>query len=296
MRRWLEQLQTRVDETVARWLKTLRRFPLFALLLDAFDSFNRDGMSLLAASLSYYTLLSLFPLLLLFVSLATFFISEEGALQAVLEIADNYIPGLERELGEILQQVVAQRGSATIVGVLTLVWASSGVFTVLQYALDRAWRVPQARAIWLQQIYSLGVITVLGILFLVSVVTSVFSGEVTAELFGLLNLPPDAGRVFGTLGGFVFAFLAFVILYKLFPHAPVSWGVALRGALFAAILWQIAKFGYEIYLQFFAQFHLVYGSVGAIIGLLLWGYLSASIVLLGAELSATLSRGMKDEG
>jgi membrane protein len=89
----------------------------------------------------------------------------------------------------------------------------------------------------------------------------------------------------GLLGG-ALAFIAFTILYKSFPHAQVKWRDALLAALLAALAWHTAKYLYELYLVHFARFNLVYGSVGAVIGLLLWGYISASIVLFCAELAA----------
>ena len=82
--------------TVARWDKSLRRFSVFALALDTFDAFNRNNLTMLAASLSYYALLTLFPLLLLLISVAPFFISEGDALDTVFKVAHEYLPGAEQ--------------------------------------------------------------------------------------------------------------------------------------------------------------------------------------------------------
>lgn len=288
MRRWLEQLQIRFEETVARVERALRRFSLGALLLDAWAAFERDGMNLFAAALAYYSLLSLFPLLLLLISLVTFFISADGALEIVIQSARTYVPGAERELQGILSAVIEQRGPATFIGFVTLFWAASGVFDVLQHALDRAWRVPHARALWLQRLLSLGFVGLLGFLFLVSASTALASQEFVLEVFGVSRLAHDLVRWFSALTGFGAALIAFTMLYKVIPLVRVSWSVALRGAVVAALLWQAAKAVYEVYLNFFAQFSLVYGSVGAVIGLLLWGYISAMVLLYGGELAAAL--------
>lgn len=290
MRRQLELLQLRVDETVARWEKSLRRFSLLALLLDAGQAFSADGMSFLAASLSYYALLALFPLLLLLIAFASLFISETDALAAVMRVARDYLPGVEMELQRVLRQVVDARGSATIIGLLTLLWSASGVFDVLQHALNRAWHVPVPRAFWLQRLVSIGVIALLGLFFLASVIVSSFSTALALALFGETVAALQVIGWLGSIVGLAFAFIAFAILYKTFPNVRVSWSVAWRGALVAAVLWQVAKFLYEFYLVYLARFNLVYGSVGAIIGLLLWGYISASIVLFCAELSAVMSK------
>lgn len=290
MRRWLERLQRQVDETVARLEKSLRRFSIGAVVLDTWDAFVRDNMSFLAAALSYYALLSLFPLLLLLISFASFFISEASALDTVVRVARAYLPGAEQELQNIMNQVLDVRAPATLIGLVTLLWAASGVFDVLQNAINRAWQVQQARAFWLQRLISIAVVGVLGLLFLVSALTLVFTHDIALGFLGVSTVSREVVRTIGAGLGFASAFLAFAILYKTFPHMRVSWHAALWGALAAAIFWQLAKYLYELYLQYFSRFSLVYGSVGAIIGLLLWGYISATIILLGAELSAQLGK------
>lgn len=295
MQRWLERVQTGYAQTVARWDKSLRRFSVFALLLDTIDVYNANNLTMLAASLSYYALLAIFPLLLLLISVAPVFISESEAFDAVLRVARGYLPGAEAALRGVLQQVIDERGSATLVGIVTLVWSASGVFDVLQVSFNRAWRVTQPRAFWLQRLFSIAVIGVLGVFFLVSVIASSFSETLLIGLFGETNGARELVKWGGsTLGAFL-AFSAFALLYKTFPNAHVRWKHALLGALVAAILWQTAKYLYELYIVHYARFNLVYGSVGAIIGLLLWGYLSASIVLLGAQLTAMMGKLEKNE-
>lgn len=296
MLRRLEVLQVRLDETIARLLKALRRIPLFALLLDTFEDFGRDGMGMLAASLSYYALLTLFPLLLVLIAIASFFVSEADALGTVMSVVRDYLPGSEKTVQEILHQVVDLRGSATFIGFVTLAWSASGIFNVVQYALDRAWRAQQPRPVWAQRLISVAVLGALGLAFLASVFLSAFSEGVVAQLVGEAGTAREVVRALGNLLGIGLGFAAFGILYKTFPHAHVAWRDALTGAGVAALMWELAKNVYALYLVHFARFNLVYGSVGAIIGLLLWGYLSAMIVLFGAELAAAMGRRVKVKG
>lgn len=295
MQHWLEDFQTRFPLTVARWDKSLRRFSVFALLLDTFDAFNSNNLTMLAASLSYYALLAIFPLLLLLISIAPLFISEADAFDSVLRVAREYVPGAETALRGVLQQVVDERGSATVVGLVTLIWSASGVFDVLQVSFNRAWRVTQPRAFWLQRLFSIAVIGMLGIFFLVSMIASSFSEMLLTSALGKTIGPRELAIGGGRVVGALLAFIAFALLYKTFPHAVVRWKHALLGALVAAVLWQTAKYLYELYIVHFARFNLVYGSVGAIIGLLLWGYISASIVLLGGQLTALMGKIEKKE-
>jgi membrane protein len=290
MRQRFEGASNRIAQTVARIMVSLRRFYLVAVVLDAMDAFNRNQMSLLAASLSYYALLALFPLLLVLVGGASFFIAEDVALEAVMRFAGQYLPGVENQVRAILHQVVDLRGTATVIGLLTLLWSASGVFDVLQQALNRAWRASVPRAFWLQRLFSIAVIAILGAFFLVSILVSSATMDFLSGLFGDAFDARAWQRDAANWLGFALSVVVIFLLYKFFPHARVTWRAALGGALAAAVLWQIAKFGYVVYLGYFSRLNFVYGSLGAVIGLMLWGYLSAAIILWGAELAARFGR------
>lgn len=286
----VEQWSVRIEQTVARWDTSLRRFSVAAVLFDTFGAFDRDNMSMLAGALAFFALLSLFPLLLLLIALAPLFVSEADAIRAVMQIAGDYLPGSAGEVQRVLRQVVEAQGPASVIGVLTLLWSASGVFDVLQSALDRAWRVPRPRALWLQRLFSISVIGALGGIILVSLV---ISSNMVAWVYDFLGDTEEvrAGlKVLGTALAFVLAYVVFVLLYKTFPHARVGWREALWGSVLATLLGNAAKVAFDFYLVNFARFNLVYGSIGAVIGLLIWGYVSAMVVLLGAELAATLAR------
>lgn len=290
MRRRIELLELRTDETVARLMKSLRRFSVFALLLDTLDAFSKDNMGVLAAALSYYALLALFPLLLVLIAVASALLSGDDALRTVLVQSRQYLPGAETELKKILTEVVDLRGSVTLFGFLALLWTASGVFDVLQNAFDRAWRVPRPRAFWLQRLYSIAVIGIMGMVFVASVLSSTLPGNMMANIFGESVMARAIVRALGRTLGVAVGLFAYAVLYKTFPHARVSWRPALWGGLVAALLWELAKYVYEFYLVNIASLNLVYGSLGAIIGLLLWGYISATILLFGAELAAAIAR------
>ena len=267
MLHWLEQTQLSLEATVARWNKSLRRFSVLDVLFDTFDAFAAHNMDALAASLAYYALMALFPLLLVMIALSSYFIAQDNALDTLMGLVRGYLPGSDAEVLKILQQVVALRGPATIFGIAALLWSASGVFDVLQYALDRAWQVPLRRAFLVQRLFSIAVVGVLGAVFLVSVLVSGFSETVMLAAAGGDDTAREAVRGVGRIVSIVLGFGAFAILFRTFPHAQVPWRAALWGAGTAALLWEIAKLAYRLYLSYFAQFNLVYGSVGAIIGL-----------------------------
>ncbi|OQY81520.1 MAG: hypothetical protein B6D41_19545 [Chloroflexi bacterium UTCFX4] len=290
MRQCFERRAAQFDAIAARGVAWLRRYYFCRVLLDALDGFNQNQMSLLAAALSYYTLLALFPLLLMLVGAASFFIDPNHALQMVARYAGQYLPGVESQVRVILKQVVELRGTATLIGFVTLLWSASGVFDVLQHALNRAWRAPVPRAFWLQRLFSLAVILFLGMFFLFSVLLSSATFDLLRNLFGALFDIAQWQREIVNVAGALTSAAAIVLVYKIFPHAQVTWRAALIGGVAAALAWHIAKFGYALYLGYFSRLNFVYGSLAALIGLMLWGYLSAAIILFGAELTARLGR------
>lgn len=283
----IERLAAAATTTGSRLDTALRRVPALRVLLDTLDAFGRDHMSLFAASLSYYALLALFPLLLMLIALASPLLTGENVVRTVVRVAGEALPGTATEIESILRGIVEARGPATIIGLLALMWSASGVFDVVQTALNRAWRVPQPRAFLQQRLLSVLVIAVLGGLFIVGLFVSALAGQV---LRPALEMTSDLVPILSVVTGFSASFVAFTLLYKFFPHARIRWREAVAGALLAALLWELARNVYGLYLIRFARFNLVYGSVGAVIGLLLWGYLSAVILLFGAELSAVVGR------
>lgn len=293
MRQRIERLQVRTAETVARTETSLRRFYLVDVLLDSINAFNQNQMSLLAASLSYYALLALFPLLLVLVGVASFFIDQNLAMNTVMRFAGQYLPGVEPQVRAILEQVVDLRGTATLIGLVTLLWSASGVLDVLQQALNRAWRVPVPRAFWLQRLFSIAVIGILGLFFLASVLVSSATLDLLSRFFGGGLDIAEWRREAVNWAGFALSVPVIVLLYKFFPHARVAWRAALAAGVTAALLWHLAKFGYAVYLDYFSRLNFVYGSLAAVIGLMLWGYVSAAIILFGAELAARVGRGEK---
>jgi membrane protein len=273
--------------TVERLTKSLRRFSFFAIALDALENFGADHMAVFAASMAYYTLLAVFPLLLLLVAIASPFLNRADVLEMILHYVSQTLPGARDEIEIVLQQVLEHRGPASLVGLITLLWSASGVFDVVQTALNRAWRVPRARAFFQERLFSVLVIVFIGGLFVLGIFLSTITDDVVRTALAWTR---ESVSWAGRIGSWFATFTAFSVLYKYFPNARVHWRSALLGAGLTAVFWELAKSLYGEYLVQYARLSLVYGSFGAVIGLLLWSYLSSTILLFGAEFSAQLER------
>lgn len=259
----------------------------FGLLLDTWEAYNRDQMGMLAAALAYYLLLALFPLLLLLIAIATPFLASDQVVRETVRFATNYFPGAERELRTVLEQVVAARGPVTAIAALGLLWSASGVFDLVQRGLNLAWRVAQPRPLWRQRLVSLVTVLGMGILFGMSFATSALVHSGIRFRFQIAGVSIE---VVGLVLTIFLNFVLFAIIYKAFPFARVTYRQVWAGALLASILWEVAKVLFVYYLLNFARLSLIYGSVGAVIVLLLWGFITATILLFGAEMSAVSAR------
>ncbi len=270
-------------QSSANLSRRARRSPILALLLDTWAAYRRDEMGTPAAALAYYLLLTLFPLMLLLIALASPFLDSEVVIRDAVRFVSNYLPTVAGELRTILREVVTARGPASLIALLGLLWSASGLFDLVQRGLNRAWQVAQPRPVWRQRLVSIVTVMVIGVLFGLSFVTSAVARAGVRYSIDFGNQRVEVLSVIFTL---LLSLFLFAVIYKVFPFARVTWRQVWGSALLASVLWEAAKYIFVWYLLNFARLNLVYGSVGAIIALLVWGYITATILLLGAELSA----------
>lgn len=247
-------------------------------------AFGEDRCSLIAAALSYYTLLSIFPLLLFLLSVASFFLQSENALRVVITFVNDFLPQGSALIRNNLQEVTRLRGSITLVAAAGLAWSASGVFNNVQLGLNRVFRVQQARPMWRERLVSMAMVVGIGVLFGVSfLITTIL--RLAFHIRQLRSDPPF--EIASTVIAILLAAIVFAALYRFVPYDPtIRWRAVLLSAFIAAGLWEIAKVAFVWYLTNVNQLNLVYGSIGAIIALMLWGYVTWAIVLYCAEVAA----------
>jgi len=242
----------------------------------------------LGAALAYYTALSISPLLLVVLAIAGAVFGEQAARG---EIAHQIEDTVGRQGAEAIQTMLANHKSQstgvlmTIVGVVTLVVAATGVFAALQDALDTIWDAkPDPKAgIWMMvkdRLLSFSVVCVLAFLLLASLV---FSAVVSA-LSGWLDtrLPVGAVQLVNLALSFALTAALFAFVFKVLPHARPAWSDVGYGALVTALLFTVGKYLIGLYLGHAAPGS-AYGAAGSFVVLLVWVYYSAQILLLGAE-------------
>ncbi|HWR97240.1 MAG TPA: YihY/virulence factor BrkB family protein [Candidatus Methanoperedens sp.] len=266
--------------------------PAIRLLGAALAKFDRDRGLFLASAIAFQALLCLVPFTLLLLSFAgAYLFADERVADQLRRYFEQAAPALDPALGRDLLRIVSHRGAYGVVGTIGLLWVARTVFGSLRTALSTIFGVPKTtRGILRGLGLDLVMILLCGASFLASV-------ALTAVFEYLRRLP---SAPFGaTTGGLPNVALAYVVpflltllicflIYRLLPDRRVSARAALCGALFTGVLWEAAKHLFTWYVAAFGSYSIVYGSLGAAAVLLVWTYYSASVLLLGAEVTALL--------
>ncbi len=242
--------------------------------------------AIMASAIAYIALFSLFPLILLSISLASFKLAPAMDQQAIIQRLEFVAPALGQLLGQNIDEIIRARGHVTGFALLGLVWSASTFFYTLTHTLNEIWHVKQRRAAWRRRGTSiLFVMLFIGpALFLIS-----FAGSVIANIRLWL---PDQIIPFGFGVSLILTTLLdialYMALYMILPHGTSTWREVLAGAVGAGILWEFAK---KIFLSFVSTYisitNLVYGTVATIIAFLFWAYISSLIFIFGAYLSVS---------
>lgn len=265
------------------------------ILRDALLSFTAVRATQGAASLAYYAIFSLFPLLLFFIIGGSYFIDSGRVYLNVVRAVERIIPVSPRLIEENLQYVLEQRGSAGILVMVTLIWAATGFFTNLAYNINLAWINAPPRNLLKKYLVGLAMVMVLAGLLILSIFVDWFS-----QLFPFFNRlgtsssPYQFWIVLSSLGSWFLVFLLYLALYRWIPTVYISWPGAAWAALLASLAWKLATAGFAWYLNSgLNRYNLVYGSLGAIIALLFLIYIISTITLFGAHLSAAIDGRVK---
>ena len=183
-------------------------------------------------------------------------------------------------LEQNIEGVIQLRGALGFLSLFGLFWSGSAMFGAINRAINRASNIRQERSFLIRKLRDVFMALIVGILILLSLgMTTVFTMLSDTSL-------PVTGIVID-FAAIILAFLLngaiFLLLYKLIPNIKTYWRYVWPGAVLAAVFFEVAKIVFLIYLSRFAHYELVYGSVGSVIILLLWIYISALILIIGAE-------------
>ena len=264
--------------------------------MRSFMSFMDNDLTTAAAAVSYFSMLALFPTLLLLFTIGNRLIGPETVEKYVIGQALAYLPGAQTFVRKNLESISSISTGIVVSCLVVMLWAASWMFTVIEKALNRVWGTYPRSFLHGRAVN----IAVMSLVWALLASSALFTGFVTALRSAANRIPLRVAPWLTALSGyawqivFVLASLAvtvilFAVLYKLLPNTKVSIMEALPGAVLAGVFWEAAKFGFAFLLPYF-HYDLLYGSIGAGVALLTWVYLSSVIMLFGAQFTALLHR------
>lgn len=247
-----------------------------------------------AASIAYYSLLSLFPFLLLAVSLIASLTSTESDRKAVLDFVLQYFP---RQFSFVTDQLDAMQrapGRLTAAGSLLLIWAAMGVFGAITSAINHAWGVDKQPSFFKHKLISFVMLVAASLLLLLALLVVTATSITEAGWFAnVLTRAPalEVLRSFAVRWATTFTFIIVVgLVFYFVPNARVRFRDVWVGAVVTGLLWRAAFAGFSFYVRDISRFQSIHGSIAAVVVFLFWIYTSAVILLFGAELTAAYAR------
>jgi membrane protein len=248
----------------------------------------------MAAALSYYFVISLFPALILLSAIAAY-LPGAKPFDQVLHLMSGFVPQDSLELmGKVLSTVVTpNRGTLLSFGVLGTLWTASGGFSAAIEALDISYEVAEARPFWVTRPLSVGLTLLVGVLLLIALGVMIVGpqfGTWLASRAHLSWLLAAAWPYIHWTVAVLFTVLAVEALYFLAPNVKQRFWATLPGAVLAVGCWIGLSYALGIYFRSFAHFNKTYGTMGAVIALMVWLYWTSFFMLVGAELNCELAK------
>jgi membrane protein len=257
----------------------------FGLLWQALRKFNGDNGFFLSSGIAFNILINLIPFIMLLLALVgTYLYNDQDVLHHIRAYFREAAPALDPKIMENLADVMKNRQIVGILGFVGLLWISTWVFGSLRIVLNIVFRVEKSQGM-LQGIgVDLLMILLVGSLLLVSMILS----SAVTFLQGyqdriLVAIGPTIQWILKYLLPFFLTYFMFVLIYKIIPHRRIHFSSALQAALFAGLLYELAKHLFAWYVVHLARYSIFYGSLSTLVIFVLWVYYSSTILVVGGE-------------
>ncbi len=267
-----------------------------ALGWRVFKELGDDDATHLSAGVAYYSVFSVFPLLLGLLAISGTVFTSITLQEQFLDYVTESMPGSKEFVSENIEELVRFRGALGIGAILGLLWSGSSAFGAMSRAINRAWDVDKDRPFYVAKTLHIIIALGVGILFLLSSFASV-AIELLSNYSRDLGLPGHEFFLDFGLGNLMLkavpwaiTLAVFLLLYRFVPNCKTYWRYVWTGAVVATILFEASKGIFMWYLVNVANYELLYGSVASMMVLLFWAYVSAFILILGAEISSEYGR------
>lgn len=265
------------------------------MISHAVHQFHENDLFASAAAMSYFGLMTLFPALLLMLALSNKIAAGTQMISHVIQV----YPASTQFLRDTIRSLSAISSGVVITCAIVVLWAGSWVFAIVERALNRIWGTTH-RTFLHGRLLTLGMIGIVGILLSASVLLTsllVFFQEIAGRLSPrqlerfplLMSVGSLFWQILFALGSLFVTFALFSVVYRFMPNAFVTFRDTVPGALIGSLLWEAAKYLFAWCLNYF-NYEQIYGSVGAVVAVLTWGYVSSLVLLFGAQLTGVFHR------
>jgi membrane protein len=268
----------------------------FTFIKQLLQKIKADDVQGISAQLTYYLILSLFPFLIFIMTLIGYAnISLEDKIQQLEQVMPAEAVSI---IEEILQDVSEGRSQALLsFGMLATLWAASKGVNAIIKGLNRAYDIDESRAFWkIRGIAFLATLTI-GFVVLLSILLLVLGTWLKTQVFLLTDLPYGFQKLWDLLQYAVpllVMFIVFTLLYWIAPSRRLALREVVPGALFSTLGWIVTSVLFSVYVNQFSDFTKTYGSLGGVMILLIWLYISSIIILAGGEINAILLKRKVD--
>jgi len=257
----------------------------FGLLWQALRKFNDDNGFFLSSGIAFNILINLIPFIMLLLALVgTYLYNDQEVLNHIRAYLRNVAPTLDPKIMGSLIDLIESRKIVGIVGFVGLLWFSTWVFSSLRIALNIVFRIEKGR----DMLWGIGVdllmILMVGFFLFVSMILS----SVVTFLQGYqgripVAIGPTIQWILKYLLPFFLSYCMFVLIYRIIPKKKVHFTVAFQAALFASLLWELAKHLFGLFIVHLAAYSILYGSLSTLVIFVLWVYYSSTILVVGGE-------------
>jgi membrane protein len=256
-----------------------------------------------AAQLAYYFLFALFPFFLVLTTLLGY-LPVPNLLDRLMEMLTQLLPGEALQLVQdhVRELVTSQRGGLLSFGILAALWTSSSAITAIIDSLNRAYDVEEGRPYWKVRVVAVLLTIGLSLFIIVSLILLTFGPQIggwIADQMGLGSLFQAGWNLlrWGVIVGLLI--VAIALVFYMAPDVEQKWQWITPGSIIAVIGWLVASLGFSYYVNNFGAYNATYGSIGAVIVLLTWMYVTGFCILVGGEINAEIehaSQSGKDPG
>jgi membrane protein len=274
----------------------------WAALKRTFREFREDNLTDWAAALTYYTVLAIFPALIVLVSILG--LVGESATQPLIDELGSVAPGPAKEIfTNAIKNLEGSQGAAGVlfvVGLLASLWSASGYVAAFMRASNSIYDMPEGRPVWKTLPVRVGLTVVLLVLLALSTIAVVLTGGIAESVGDLVGLGSTAVTVWNIAKWPVLLLAVSFMFALLYWAAPNVKQPGFRwlspGGILAVVGWLIASAAFAFYVSNFGSYNKTYGALGGVVVFLVWLWISNIVILLGAEFNAELERGRAIEG